>query len=51
MKVNTTVKKNWTEIQKKYDYPINAIGVRIKENDMKTLAVWKQEGIDFFMKK
>ena len=51
MKVNAAVKKNWTEIQKKYDYPINAIGVRIKENDVKTLTVWKQERIDSFMKK
>ncbi len=51
MKVNVAVKKNWVDIQKKYDYPINAIGVKIKENDVKTLAVWKEEGIDSFMKK
>lgn len=51
MKINAAVKKNWMEIQKKFDYPINAIGVRIKETDTKTLAVWKKEGIDAFVKK
>ncbi len=50
MKINDAVKKNWTEIQKKFEYPVNAIGVRIKDNDTKTLTIWKQEGIDAFMK-
>ncbi len=51
MKINASVKKNWTEIQKKFDYPVNAIGVKIKDNDSKTLSIWKEEGIDKFMKK
>ncbi len=50
MKINASVKRNWTEIQKKFDYPVNAIGVKIKENDTKTLSIWKEEGIDRFMK-
>lgn len=51
MSLNPHVKKNWIEIQKKYDYPVNAIGVKIESNDQKTLKVWKEEGIDQFMKK
>ena len=39
------------EIQKKYDYPVNAIGVRIDTRDERTLKVWKEEGIDKFVKK
>ena len=51
MALENSVKKNWIEIQKKYDYPINAIGVKIKDNDQKTLKVWKEEGIDQFVQK
>ncbi len=51
MALDTAVKKNWIEIQKKFDFPVNAIGVKIKPNDKKTLKVWKEEGIDSFMKK
>lgn len=51
MALDPAVKKNWVEIQKKFDFPVNAIGVKIKSNDKKTLKVWKEEGIDQFMKK
>lgn len=51
MGIDQSVKKNWIEIQKRHDTPVNAIGVKIKENDAKTLKVWKDEGIDKFMKK
>jgi hypothetical protein len=51
MALDPAVKKNWVEIQKKFDVPVNAIGVKIKPNDEKTLKVWKEEGIDSFMKK
>ena len=51
MPINETVKKNWVEIQKKYEYPVNAIGVKINTNDSMTLKVWKEEGIDKFVKK
>jgi hypothetical protein len=51
MPVDPKIKRNWEEIQKKHDYPVNAIGVRISDKDQKTLAVWKEEGIDKFMKK
>jgi hypothetical protein len=51
MAIDPSVKKNWADIQKKYDYPVNAIGVRIDPKDEKTLRVWKEEGIDKFLKK
>ncbi len=51
MALKPGVKKNWEDIQKKYDFPVNAIGVKIKDNDQKTLKVWKEEGIDKFVKK
>jgi len=51
MALDPAIKKNWIEIQKKFDFPVNAIGVKIKPNDEKTIKVWKEEGIDQFMKK
>lgn len=51
MGIDVGVKKNWIEVQKKHDVPVNAIGVKIDPKDEKTLAVWKEEGIDQFIKK
>jgi hypothetical protein len=51
MPVDPAVKKNWIETQKKFEYPVNAIGVKIDPKDEKTLKVWKEEGIDKFVKK
>lgn len=51
MAVPEHVKKSWIEIQKKFEFPVNAIGVKIDAKDAKTLAVWKESGIDTFMKK
>ena len=51
MGLNSAIKKNWIEIQKQHDVPINAIGVKIDAKDKKTLKVWKEEGIDQFMKR
>ncbi|MEM9825497.1 MAG: hypothetical protein AAF958_02850 [Planctomycetota bacterium] len=45
------IRKNWIEIQKRYEFPVNAIGVKIVDKDVKTLAVWKEEGIDEHLKK
>ncbi len=50
MALTPAIKKNWQEIQKKNSVPVNAIGVKIKSNDAKTLKIWKEEGIDKFMK-
>ena len=51
MTLNDAVKKNWIEVQKKHNVPVNAIGVKIDPRDEKTLKVWKEEGIDQFVKK
>lgn len=50
MAIDEAIKKNWIEIQKRYDFPVNAIGVKISPKDKATLAVWKSEGIDQFVK-
>jgi hypothetical protein len=51
MPLDPKIKKNWEETQKKFAHPVNAIGVRIADKDLMTLKVWKDEGIDKFMKK
>ncbi|MEM9586750.1 MAG: hypothetical protein AAGA03_05680 [Planctomycetota bacterium] len=51
MAVPDHIRKNWIEIQKRYEFPVNAIGVKIDTKDAKTLKVWKEEGIDEFQKK
>ena len=51
MAMDPSVKKNWVEIQKKFDVPVNAIGVKIDPKDEATLKVWREEGIDKFVKK
>ncbi len=51
MPLDPRMKKNWIELQKKNNVPVNAIGVKIDPKDQATLRVWKQEGIDQFVKK
>ncbi len=51
MALKPQIKKNWSDIQKKYDFPVNAIGVKINPKDKMTLKVWQDEGIDTFIKK
>ena len=51
MGINETIKKSWIELQKKHDYPVNAIGLKIADRDAQTLRVWRDEGIDRFVKK
>lgn len=51
MGIDPAVKKNWIEIQKKFDAPVNAIGVKIADKDEKSLKVWRDEGIDQHMKR
>lgn len=51
MPIPENVRNNWIEIQKKFNFPVNAIGVKIADSDTKTLAVWKEEGIDQYQQK
>ena len=48
--IDPKIKRNWEEIQKKYGYPVNAIGMKIDNKDKETLRVWRENGIDKFMK-
>ena len=43
MALDPIVKKNWIELQKRYDYPVNALGMRIDPKDDFTINVWKTE--------
>ncbi len=51
MGLDSAIKKNWIDIQKQHDVPVNAIGVKIDSKDEKTMKVWKEEGIDQFVKR
>ena len=51
MALDPGIKKNWIEIQKKHDLPVNAIGMKIDAKDTNTLRVWREEGIDKFVRK
>jgi hypothetical protein len=50
MPLDPMIKKNWEEIQKKHDIPVNAIGMKVDSKDQATLKVWRDEGIDKFLK-
>lgn len=50
MAIDPAVRKNWIDIQKQHNVPVNAIGVKIESTDEKTLKIWKEEGIDEFVK-
>jgi hypothetical protein len=51
MALDASIKKNWIAIQTKRDHPVNAIGMKIDPKDAQTMKVWKDEGIDQFVKK
>ncbi len=51
MVIPNAIKKNWIAIQKKQTVPVNAIGVKISKSDKKTLKIWRDEGIDKYLKK
>jgi hypothetical protein len=51
MTLDPGVKKTWIEIQKQFDVPVNAIGVKIDPKDEATLKVWTEEGIDQYMRR
>lgn len=50
MALDSAVKKTWIEIQKTKEVPVNAIGVPIPPQDEATLKVWREEGIDQYLK-
>jgi hypothetical protein len=51
MALDATVKKNWVEVQRQHNVPVNAIGVKIDPKDEATLRVWREEGIDQFVRR
>ena len=51
MAIPEQIRKLWMEIQKKHSVPVNAIGVKIESRDVATLKVWREQGLDQFLKK
>jgi len=51
MALDRSIRNNWIEIQKKHDYPVNAIGMRIDPADRVTMGVWRAEGLEVFVNK
>jgi hypothetical protein len=51
MALSPEAKKMWIEAQKKQPVPVNALGLKINPKDEATLRVWREEGIDKFVKK
>ncbi len=51
MAIPDNVKQMWAKTQEKHDSPVNAIGVKIDDKDAATLKVWREEGIDRFVKR
>ncbi|MGD2114394.1 MAG: hypothetical protein PVG07_05040 [Acidobacteriota bacterium] len=49
MSLDSRIKSNWIEAQKNSDRPVNALGLPIDPKDERTLAVWRQEGIDRYL--
>jgi hypothetical protein len=50
MAIDERIRKTWIDVQKKHDVPVNAIGMKIDAKDANALRVWKEEGIDKFVK-
>lgn len=50
MALDPAIKRNWIEIQKNHNVPVNAIGLPIDPKDQATLKVWREEGIDQYVK-
>jgi hypothetical protein len=51
MALDPSVKQNWEKIQQQYAYPVDALGRPIDPNDVETLRIWRDEGLDQFVKK
>ncbi len=43
MIISSVIIRSLTEIQKLFEVPLNAIEVKIKENDTKNLKTWKNK--------
>jgi len=50
MPLDPNVRKQWEKVQSQRNYPVDATGRPIDPKDQKTLKVWRDEGIDRFVK-
>jgi hypothetical protein len=51
MPLDPNIRKQWEKLQEKYNYPVDALGRPMDPKDQKTLKVWRDEGLDQFLKK
>ncbi len=51
MQISESLKKHWKNIQQKSKVPVNAFGVKIDPKDRKLIKIWKDEGINKYLKK
>jgi len=51
MYIHARMKQSWIDIQKRHEVPVNALGLDIDPRDQMTLKLWRDEGIDRFLKK
>jgi hypothetical protein len=45
------MKRSWIAMQQRHDVPVNPLGLAIDQRDQMTLKLWRDEGIDRFLKK
>ncbi len=51
MPLDPNAKKQWEKIQSQHNIPVDALGRPIDPKDQKTLSVWREEGVDRFVKR
>lgn len=49
--IHSRMKQSWIAMQKRHDVPVNPLGLDIDPRDQMTLKLWRDEGIDRFLKK
>jgi hypothetical protein len=50
MSIDPAVRSHWESIQSQNDVPVNALGMRIDSADTMTLKVWRDLGLQRFLK-
>jgi hypothetical protein len=49
--IHSRLKQSWIDMQKRHDVPVGPLGLEIDPRDQMTLKLWRDEGIDRFLKK
>ena len=46
MAIDEAFRLKWIATQRKFDYPVNAMGAPIAEDDEVSMRIWQEQGID-----